>query len=201
MRVAVYLTLLLTVVAGMPAMAGNLYGVCAACHGANGEGSEDLNAPRIAGMPAWYVQRQINNFKAGVRGADSKDVYGTQMRPMAMTLGDDKSVAAVAQQIEAFEAPAAATTVEGDIEKGKAAYATCAACHGADGRGNEALNAPPLVGQHDWYIVRQLQAFKSGLRGTHEKDVYGQQMRPMAMILADDAAIEAVTAYIMTLDD
>jgi len=41
--------------------------------------------------------------------------------------------------------------------------------------------------------------FKNGIRGADSKDTYGQQMRPMAMILADDAAINNIAAYISTL--
>ena len=90
-------------------------------------------------------------------------------------------------------------SASGDATKGKAAYAVCAACHGANGMGNKALNAPAIAGQNDWYIVRQLYNFKNGIRGADPKDSYGQQMRPMAMILADDAAINNVAAYISTL--
>ena len=93
-----------------------------------------------------------------------------------------------------------AATVKGDAAKGKAAYATCGACHGADGKGNEAMNAPALAGQADWYIVRQLQNYKSGLRGTDAKDTFGMQMRPMAMMLATDEAVNDIAAYIATLD-
>ncbi len=48
-------------------------------------------------------------------------------------------------------------------------YAACAACHGAQGEGNRALNAPKLTGQGDWYLQRQLKYFKQGARGTHEQ--------------------------------
>ena len=44
-----------------------------------------------------------------------------------------------------------------------------------------------------------LQNFKKGVRGADSNDSYGQQMRPMAMILADDAAINNVATYISTL--
>ena len=184
--------------AGGPAAA---YEICAACHGKDGAGSKELNAPHIAGLPTWYVDRQLKNFKTGIRGADPKDVYGTQMRPMAMTLADDTAVAAMAAFVAALETPPAPAALEGDLEKGKAAYAACAACHGADGKGNQALNAPPLVQLQDWYIVRQLDAYKSGIRGTHKDDTFGMQMRPMAMTLVDEDAIRNVTVYIKSLDN
>jgi cytochrome c553 len=87
----------------------------------------------------------------------------------------------------------------GDAERGKAYYATCGACHGANGEGMEALNAPSLAGQEEWYVIRQLQNFKNGIRGTNPKDTFGMQMAPMAQTLPNDQAIEDVAAYISTL--
>ena len=84
----------------------------------------------------------------------------------------------------------------GDAVAGKAAFAVCAACHGANGEGNVAMNAPKLSGQGAWYLERQLKLFKQGARGTHEKDTFGKMMAPMAATLADDAAIANVVAYI-----
>ena len=180
--------------------AAKAYEVCAACHGPDGAGNNDLNAPRIAGLPAWYSAQQLQNFKAGIRGTNAKDVYGTQMRPMAMTLADDAAINDISAYVATLEAAKPGATVKGDIEKGKAAYATCAACHGADGSGMEALKAPPLAGQADWYVERQLLAYKNGLRGVDTKDSLGMQMRPMAMMLATDEAVRDVVAYIATLD-
>jgi cytochrome c oxidase subunit 2 len=87
----------------------------------------------------------------------------------------------------------------GDAARGKTLFATCGACHGASAEGMEALNAPKLAGQEEWYIVRQLQNFKKGIRGSNPNDVYGQQMAPMAQTLADDQAMADVAAYIKSL--
>ncbi|MDX1569765.1 MAG: c-type cytochrome [Xanthomonadales bacterium] len=95
----------------------------------------------------------------------------------------------------------AAAHAEGDPAKGKVLYTTCQACHGAKAEGNEQLNAPALTGLQDWYIIRQLKNFKEGIRGSNPEDIYGAQMRPMAMTLPDDQAIEDVTAYILTLGE
>ena len=86
----------------------------------------------------------------------------------------------------------------GDATKGKAAYAVCAACHGANGMGNKALNSPKIAGQEPWYLERQLKNYKGGIRGTHPKDPYGMQMRPMALTLANDEVIYNVAAYLST---
>jgi cytochrome c553 len=176
-----------------------LYGVCASCHGADGGGNKALNAPRISGQKAWYIARQLTNFKSGIRGSHEKDIYGQQMRPMSMTLANDQMVADVSAYVSTLKSLASPPTIKGDATAGKAAYAICASCHGANGEGNKALNAPAIAGQNDWYIVRQLYNFKNGIRGVDPKDSYGQQMRPMAMILPDDKAINNIAAYISTL--
>lgn len=177
-----------------------LFATCAACHGQNGEGNAALNAPANGGQDEWYVLRQLKNFRAGIRGADPKDTYGAQMRPMAMVLPDDQAIADVAAYVASLPAPRLPTTIEGDADAGKKAFVTCVACHGDRGQGNNSLNAPRLTGQHDWYIVRQLQNFRAGIRGTHKRDVYGAQMMPMAQMLATDEQVLDVTAYISTLE-
>jgi cytochrome c553 len=51
----------------------------------------------------------------------------------------------------------------GDAAAGKAKSAACAACHGADGN-SAAPNFPKLAGQHEGYLLKQLEDFKSGAR-------------------------------------
>ena len=48
-------------------------------------------------------------------------------------------------------------------------------------------------------MARQLKNFKAGIRGTKSGDMFGMQMRPMVISLADDEAINNVAAYIATL--
>ncbi|MDH3715088.1 MAG: cytochrome c [Gammaproteobacteria bacterium] len=192
-------------VLGNPVWAGDAaagkatYSVCQACHGVRGEGNAALNAPALAGQAEWYTARQLSNFKQGIRGTNPKDAFGAQMRPMAMTLADDNAVANVAAYTASLAAAKNSATLDGDSGKGKSLYGTCIACHGVKGEGNKALNAPALALLADWYLVRQLQNYKAGIRGTHAKDAFGAQMRPMAMTLADDQAIKDVTAYIVSL--
>jgi len=75
----------------------------------------------------------------------------------------------------------------GDIAKGKASSATCAACHGADGNSPVAMY-PKLAGQNEKYLVKQIKDFKSGDR---KNDV----MAPMAAMLTTDEDIDNVAAY------
>ena len=91
------------------------------------------------------------------------------------------------------------TALAADPGAGKALYAPCAACHGADGAGNPALNSPALAGQSADYLARQIAHFQSGVRGSDPRDTYGRQMQGMAATLAGPDAIANVVAFIGTL--
>ncbi len=189
-----------------PALAQDLaageasFQICKTCHGQQGEGQLALNAPSLTGQFDWYLERQLKNFKEGIRGADAKDIYGSQMRPMSMTLADDAAVKNVVAYIKTLPAAKVKSTLGGDAAKGKPLYTVCATCHGQKGEGLLALNSPRLNNQHDWYLLRQIKNFKEGIRGKHPKDVFGAQMVPMAMTLADEEAMKHVIAYINSLD-
>ena len=176
------------------------FAVCAACHGADGAGNQELHAPNLTGQYDWYLARQLRNTIAGIRGTDPRDEYGAQMRSMALSLNGDQAVDDVVAYILTLDHVPAATTGGGDAARGQAAYVVCGACHGVAGEGNVALNSPRLAGQHDWYIMGQLQAYKEGIRGTHPEDAFGTQMRPMAMTLVTDQSIADVAAYISSMD-
>jgi cytochrome c553 len=176
--------------------------LCGACHGTAGQGNEQYGAPVIAGLPLWYVEAQLTKFKQGMRGFRAEDTRGLQMRPMARSLMTEADLKSVAAYVASLPAPARpAPTLKGDPAKGQASFAVCIACHGPQAKGNEALGAPILTRQADWYLVAQIKKFRQGLRGTHPTDVRGGQMRPMAMTLADDQAILDVVAYIRSLPD
>ena len=88
----------------------------------------------------------------------------------------------------------------GTARQGKEVFdVNCAVCHGANGEGNQALNAPRIAGQFDWYTHRQLMNWKNGVRGTHPKDMYGMQMIGMAATLVDETAVKNISAYIANL--
>lgn len=175
-------------------------GFCTVCHGVQLMGNQIIKAPRLSGMETWYVEQQLRNFKNVVRGRHAEDPFGYEMQPMAAVLSDEQ-ITAAAVFANATRSPLPPATVTGDIEQGKAHYSTCAACHGLDGTGNEALGSPNLTIANDWYLVTQLMNFKSGARGSHPADSYGMQMRASAQLLTDDDAIMNVVAYINTLQD
>ena len=184
---------------GDPALGQVNYALCGACHGTQGAGMQPLNAPRIAGLNARYVERQLNYFRDGVRGAHELDTAGSMMRPIMAALPDDTAVRNVSAYIETLRAEPSPITVSGDIEQGADLYANCAVCHGADGEGIWAMNAPALAGQSDWYLVTQLKNFREEIRGAHRMDLYGDQMMMLADVLSTDEDINDVVAYLNTL--
>lgn len=175
------------------------YAVCASCHGQQGEGNQAMNAPRIAGQEAWYLRRQMEAFQQGLRGIRPGDTFGMQMRPMAMTVTDPATLENLIAYIQTLPGAPAEPTVKGDAAAGEHAYAVCASCHGQQAEGLEQMAGPKLAGQNDWYLVRQIEHYQQGLRGYDPKDVFGNQMKPMAATLASEQAIHDVVAYINTL--
>ncbi len=87
-----------------------------------------------------------------------------------------------------------------DAAAGKAAYATCVACHGDQAQGNKALNAPRLNHLEPVYVAAQLNKFRAGIRGGEGATAAARSMAPMAAVLADDKAVTDVAAYIASLD-
>jgi cytochrome c oxidase subunit II len=176
-----------------------LYTVCAACHGQQGEGNLALNSPKLAGQEAWYLRRQIQHFQQGLRGSDPRDVFGQQMAPMAQTLASATALDNVIAYIETLPDTPATPTVVGDAARGRQLYMTCAVCHGDAGQGIWSSNAPRLAGMNDWYLMTQLNNFRSAIRGGHRQDLYGEQMIRMSSFLADEQAVSDLVAYINTL--
>ncbi len=69
-----------------------LYSGCSSCHGAKGEGSSALGAPRLSQQYTWYLKKQLNKFRQDIRGNTPKDHYGNQMSTMAKDIASDSDI-------------------------------------------------------------------------------------------------------------
>jgi len=111
---------------------------CAACHGTDATGRQALGAPNLVDSKWLYggdPDTVVKSILDGRRGT---------MPPWGEALGRDGLIQ-VTSYVLALGTPAAATMTEG-----KARFeATCAACHGLDGKGMPALGAPDLT-DDDW---------------------------------------------------
>jgi cytochrome c oxidase subunit II len=174
------------------------FAVCSACHGLQAEGNPAVNAPKLTGLPVWYLTRQVHNFQHGVRGGAPGNDIATQMAVIAEPL-DDTTIDNVVAYIAAMPDRAASSTIRGDAAAGASSYTTCAYCHGAAGQGSWSTNAPPLAGMSDWYLARQLQQFREGHRGRHPQDFHGAQMARLSKVVAEGKQTDDLLAYINTL--
>jgi cytochrome c553 len=179
---------------------------CAGCHGNSGEGNVAMNAPNLTGQSADYLVRQLRHFASEIRGGRA-DNFGWQMNGRARSLPGDRAWRDVIAYIQTLPVVRPAKSAGPSIPelkrppsvgRGKTAYVACIACHGELAQGVPAVDGPALTPLDDWYLVRQLQMFRSGVRGSHAEDKPGQQMRASVTALSDDA-IADIAAYIATL--
>ena len=177
--------------------------VCTQCHGPKGEGNETLKAPSIGGMPAWYVSRQLINFRAGHRGTDPGDPTGMLMASMAKTLPADEleAVSAYVENLPSHSPKLTAALKDASAENGRFLFEErCMECHRFNGTGEVVFGSPPLVGRQDWYLLEQVRKFKSGRRGAVPGDVNGAKMVLSSQFIENDEAARDVIAYILTLN-
>jgi cytochrome c553 len=176
------------------------YAACASCHGGDGGGEQALQAPRLTHLQPAYLSSQLRKFKSGLRGGNGASASAVQMAGMAATLADGQAIADVVAYIGTLESDPSAATITGDPQLGGDYYNQfCGACHGARAEGNPALDSPRLAGSDDWYLMAQLEAFRSGQRGAHPDDRTGRQMKAMAALLPDEKAMADVVAFIRSL--
>lgn len=148
---------------GEPAKAQAIVaGTCAACHGPDGN-SPVPNFPKLAGLDAAYLLKQLQDFQNKRRPSE---VMAPQVD--ALSAEDMATVAA----FFAGNKPAPGTVREpGLVEAGKKMYEdgnpasgvpACAGCHEPNGTGSGRF--PRLAGQHADYTMDQLKLFATGKR-------------------------------------
>ena len=107
---------------------------CAQCHGSDGRGSKGF--PNLADND-WLGPNTMDAVKKTI-------VEGRtgMMPPMAAAVGTSEEVKNVANYVLSLSGSA-----HNDIaaQLGKAKFGACAACHGVDGKGNQAIGAPNLA--------------------------------------------------------
>lgn len=191
----------------------DVYGPCAACHGANGQGDKSGEYPRIAGQPASFIVESLKQFQERKRHnmpmvpyTEPRELSERDMKDVAAYLEAIKlpskmptfsATATSLERLEAVEKVIVVPRVKGDVEKGRALFAEqCTDCHGKTGRGRASRDAPMLVGQYPNYLLRQVEAFKQGARGADEG-------HPMNGVLTELSAkdVTDVLAYLTAIQD
>jgi cytochrome c553 len=204
LRPATWLGLLLAL--GVPAVCGAaggsaLYAACAPCHGEQGQGDARNGVPNIAGLDAAYIERQLGGFGHGWRGAGGRDPKVVAMRSAVRSLATTDDRHAVAVHVAGLPAKAVttlpSTLANADRKAGRNYFnGICSACHGGSAQGNATLGAPRLAGADPAYLLRQLQDFRSGARGSAADDRQGGQMRRVALRVPDEATLQGIVAFL-----
>jgi cytochrome c553 len=170
---------------------------CVGCHGAQGEGNPAGGFPRLAGQPAFYLERQMNAFADGRRENPvmtpiAKAMNAQQRRDSSAWYAslNPKQAAAPAKPNATQQKRALALSNQGDDSKQVQA---CINCHGPGGAG-EAPAYPYLAGQHATYLTAAMIEWKSGVRKT---DPSGQM--PAIASRLSDQDVAALAAYYAAL--
>lgn len=180
--------------------------ICAMCHGADGI-SHMAKFPKLAGQKADYISKQFKDFYWQRRAND-----GGQMQAITTEI-EMNNLDAVAEYFAQLPIGPAARLGD-DVEsqqlfvRGKNIFrqvdddgVSCAGCHElamnshAERSGSisdiDFIEAPILFAQHEAYLIKQLEEFKSGVRNN---DSTGRMS--LAAENLDSESIRAVAFYL-----
>ena len=188
-----------------------VYGPCAACHGANGEGGKGGEYPRLAGQTPAYILAQLKAFQDRKRlnlpmfpyteprelpPADMVDVAtyvaGISLPARAPVF---KETDGALDRLRAMEQVLVVPRVKGDLNRGERLYLrSCADCHGRYGVAPG--NHPNLVGQYPNYLDRQMVDMAKGVR-LHERTAVSKDV--VTALTATDR--RDILAYLTSVQD
>ena len=156
---------------------------CAQCHGSDAQGSKGF--PNLTDHDWLYggdpqtIETTIREGRNGV------------MPPMAAVVGTDDDVRNVANYVLSLSG-SAHDPIKAAF--GKSKFVACAACHGADGKGNQALGAPNLTDK-TWLYGGDINTIMEGINLGHNNHM------PAHKDLLSDAKIHLLTAYVWSLSN
>lgn len=156
---------------------------CAQCHGSDAQGSKGF--PNLTDTD-WLYGGAPETVLASIRQGRTG-----QMPPMAAAVGGDADVRNVANYVLSLSGSSHDPI---KAVMGKSKFAACAACHGADGKGNQALGAPNLTDKIWLYgggINNVMEAINKG-RGN---------MMPAHQGILSEAKVHLLAAYVWGLSN
>ncbi len=188
---SVMLGLLMVLLAAGSAVAGPLDTpgatkalTCGACHGPGGQ-SPSNTMPILAGISAGYFKKAIEDYATGKRPSPEMEPYAKAVK----VLGVDELAGYFAAQ---KKEPTPIRADPAAAERGKAAAAQCALCHGPDGRGDATKTIPDLRGQPPGYLKSQMLLFKADKRSPGDP---GLRAMKTLMATIPDQTFDDLAAY------
>lgn len=189
---------------------------CAGCHGEFGQGGKHGEYPRLAGLPAAFIARQLLLFRdrtrrnlAMVEYVDHRQMPDEDIAHIAVFLAGvdlpsrlpptDESAPGfdAYQRLLASKRVVQIPRAEGDAAAGERMYRReCASCHGSEGMGKKGQAVPMIAGQYTSYLWRQVDKYLKGER-IHDEDDPDDEL----LASLDHDQIRDILAYLSTLDD
>lgn len=172
--------------------------ICTACHQPDGNGMNIPGGeswPRLAGLNAKYIYKQLQDFKAGSRTSPTMTPFATMLTDQQM-----RDLAVYYSQMQPGKAANAGASAELLAQGEKLAtygdwdryLVPCASCHGPNNQGAGA-HFPGIAGQHAGYIESQLLSWQQQER----KNDPQQLMLAIAERMTPED-IKAVAAWLAT---
>lgn len=173
---------------------------CFSCHGMDGAGDAGGGFPRLAGLGARYLAKQLENYADGSRPNDI-------MTPIALALSAQQrqAVARFYADLPPRRAPFPAAGDSADsrlLQRGATLYAVgsqslgvqaCVTCHGPGGKGMGFI-FPAVGGQPAHYVSEQLRLWREGTRTNDQAGM----MRTVASRLQDED-VRALGLYLQSM--
>ena len=139
---------------------------CAGCHGLDGRGTAP-GIPHMAAQVDTYLIESLQAYKEGKR-------VHAALRDMTaeLSIADTRNVAGYYASLPPLKDTAAMAPEKAvsPYDKGKAAAAACAGCHGEDGN-SKTPGTPSLAGQQPGYFVTAVRAYLDGTRSISGKEM------------------------------
>ena len=148
---------------------------CAACHGSDAKGSKGF--PNLTDNDWLYGGSHETIIETITKGRNGL------MPPMAAAVGGAEDVRNVANYVLSLSGSPHNSVA---AQLGKPKFAACAACHGMDGKGNQALGAPNLTDKiwlHGWgedAVIAMINNGKSNQMPAHGERLSAEQIRVLA---------------------
>jgi len=159
---------------------------CAVCHGSDAGGAKGF--PNLSDA-IWKFDGSPEGILTTIKGGINVEGGRAAVMPaMAAVLGSEQAVTESAVYVQSLSGMKVDETL---AAAGSKSYATvCAACHGADGKGNPALGAPNLT-DNDWMYGSTLEDIKYGINNGRA----GQMPAHLPLIGETQARLAAAYVY------
>jgi cytochrome c oxidase cbb3-type subunit 3 len=159
---------------------------CAVCHGSDAGGTKGF--PNLSDN-IWKFDGSPEGILTTINGGVNVEGGRAAVMPaMAAVLGSEQAVTESAVYVQSLSGMKVDETL---AAAGSKSYATvCAACHGADGKGNPALGAPNLT-DNDWMYGSSLEDIKYGINNGRA----GQMPAHLPLIGETQARLAAAYVY------